>query len=142
MVCLNHPDREAAAVCAACGKPLCSECMLDIDGAVYCSEVCHQKGVASRDRSAAVIATSAKVDHKSRVRFWIIFIIVILLLGGGGYYYYKLHHQRVEKKLTNLAKRVSSGIKEEAEEAVDAGKGAMPQKSRYKREREALVNEK
>ena len=141
MVCLNHPDREAAAVCAACGKPLCSECMLDIDGAVYCSEACHQKGIASRDRSAAVISTSARVDSKSRLRFWIIFIIV-LLLAGGGYYYYTRQRKSVDKKLTGFADKVSKTVKKEAREAIDAGKDAMPKKSRYKRDREALVNEK
>lgn len=140
MVCLNHPDREAAAVCAACGKPLCNECILRADGAIYCSEACHQKGIASRDRSAAVISTSARVDRRSRTRFWIIFILV-LLLAGSGYYYYTQNRKEVDKKLNKITRKVTKTVKKETKEAINAGKGAMPQETRYKRERESLVNQ-
>lgn len=39
MACVNHPDREAAAVCVVCGDELCAECrQVGPDGKSYCSE--------------------------------------------------------------------------------------------------------
>ncbi len=39
MACVNHPDREAAAVCVICGDELCAECrQVGPDGKSYCSK--------------------------------------------------------------------------------------------------------
>jgi len=39
MACVNHPDREAAAVCVTCGDELCEECRrVGRDGKSYCAE--------------------------------------------------------------------------------------------------------
>ncbi len=42
-VCLNHPHVQATHFCAACHKPLCDSCSLQINGEVFCSEECRQK---------------------------------------------------------------------------------------------------
>jgi hypothetical protein len=34
--CANHPDRERAAFCQNCGKPLCTECIRNIGASVFC----------------------------------------------------------------------------------------------------------
>ena len=135
MVCLNHPHRDAAAVCAACGKPLCSECILKAGDSIYCSEACQLKGAASQARSAEVISTPAKVDSKARKRFWITFIIV-LILAGAGYYFYTQNRKTVDKKLDKISKTV----RKETRKAIKAGKESMPKETKYKRDREALVN--
>jgi TM2 domain-containing membrane protein YozV len=36
MNCATHPDRETAAYCRVCGKPLCNECVRNVRGAIYC----------------------------------------------------------------------------------------------------------
>jgi TM2 domain-containing membrane protein YozV len=36
MNCANHPDRERAAFCQNCGKPVCSECVRNIGSSTYC----------------------------------------------------------------------------------------------------------
>jgi hypothetical protein len=36
MNCANHPDRERAAFCQNCGKPLCSECARGVGSSVFC----------------------------------------------------------------------------------------------------------
>ena len=36
MNCANHPDRERAAFCQNCGKPLCVECSRVVGQAVFC----------------------------------------------------------------------------------------------------------
>lgn len=38
MQCENHREREAAAICVSCGKPLCRECDSMIQGKHYCKE--------------------------------------------------------------------------------------------------------
>jgi hypothetical protein len=36
MQCTNHPQVEAAGVCSYCGKPFCSDCLVEADGRMYC----------------------------------------------------------------------------------------------------------
>jgi TM2 domain-containing membrane protein YozV len=36
MNCANHPDRERAAFCQHCGKPLCDDCVRKVGTSVYC----------------------------------------------------------------------------------------------------------
>jgi hypothetical protein len=38
MNCANHPDAPVSAYCRTCGKPLCTECRLESNGTVFCSE--------------------------------------------------------------------------------------------------------
>jgi hypothetical protein len=34
--CHNHPGIEAAGHCAGCAEPFCGNCMLELDGSIYC----------------------------------------------------------------------------------------------------------
>ena len=136
MVCLNHPDRNATAVCAACGKPLCEDCSLQFETAIYCSEKCHQKGVSSGARAGAVIDSGKRTDRKLRKKSLIAFL-VLLLLAGALWYGYTRNQKAVDRKLN----KVSRTIKKSTKKAINAGKGAMPQDSKYKRDRENLVNQ-
>ena len=36
MNCANHPDRERAAFCQNCGKPLCTECIRNVGSSIFC----------------------------------------------------------------------------------------------------------
>lgn len=36
MKCTNHPEREADGMCTYCGKPFCSECLVEVKGRMYC----------------------------------------------------------------------------------------------------------
>jgi Domain of unknown function (DUF5668)/B-box zinc finger len=38
MNCANHVDVPAVAYCRTCGKPLCSSCVRDVRGVIYCEE--------------------------------------------------------------------------------------------------------
>ena len=136
MVCLKHPDRESVTVCAACRKPLCAECVKSSGSADYCSAECLARGEASRERAAGVIASSEKVDRKLRGRFLVWFIIV-LILAVGAWYGYKKHQEQVDAHIREAVESVKDG----KDEAIEAGKGAMPQDSKYKRDREDLVNQ-
>lgn len=38
MKCLNHPEKDAVAVCVACGSGLCPDCRKVVRGAAYCED--------------------------------------------------------------------------------------------------------
>jgi len=40
MKCYNHPEREAVAVCRACGKAVCQECGLETGNGIACRQSC------------------------------------------------------------------------------------------------------
>jgi len=37
MQCAHHPETEAAATCAGCGKPFCRDCLVKLFGRDYCN---------------------------------------------------------------------------------------------------------
>lgn len=51
--CANHPDRERAAFCQNCGKPLCSECVRNIGSSIYC-EPCYAARIHTTPPPAGV----------------------------------------------------------------------------------------
>ena len=56
MNCANHADVPAVAYCRTCGKPLCSTCVRDVRGVVYCEEclASHLSAAVPPPGSAAV----------------------------------------------------------------------------------------
>ena len=36
MKCTNHPEVEASGMCAYCGKPFCQDCLVEVNGRMYC----------------------------------------------------------------------------------------------------------
>ncbi len=38
MNCIVHPEKESVAFCRNCGKAMCSECVRDVRGMVYCED--------------------------------------------------------------------------------------------------------
>lgn len=36
MNCTNHPEIEAVGMCAYCGKPFCKDCLVEVNGRMYC----------------------------------------------------------------------------------------------------------
>ena len=136
MVCLNHPDVNAAAKCAACGKPLCAECVMIFDNQKYCSETCHLKSLASTLRAEQVIDSKRRADRKSGFGKFLTFIIIIAIAAGAVFFYMK------NKEAVN--KHAAAGIetlKTKAEQAVEEGKKGVPQNSHYKQNRENMVNQ-
>ena len=63
MNCANHPDRERAAFCQNCGKPLCTECVRNVGTSVFC-EPC----LAARVRTwhLAVDETETRAEDRQR----------------------------------------------------------------------------
>ena len=40
MKCFNHLEREAVAICKACGKAVCQECGLETENGIACQQSC------------------------------------------------------------------------------------------------------
>lgn len=36
MKCVNHPDKDVAGSCVYCGKLFCSDCLIEVNGKMYC----------------------------------------------------------------------------------------------------------
>ena len=45
MNCYYHPDHEVVSSCVNCGRLICSECKVELDGKMYCNP-CTEKFVA------------------------------------------------------------------------------------------------
>ena len=135
MVCLNHPDVNAVAKCAACGKPLCAECVMIYDNAKYCSEACRLKGEASGLRAEQVIGEKRSTDRKGGVKKFIIFLLLLLIAAACAFYY-----SQNKKEIDRKAKSGIRSVKSKAGEVIAEGKKAVPANSKYKQNRENLVN--
>ena len=136
MVCLKHPDREAVTVCAACGKPLCAECVVAISDRSYCSELCAEKGEASRVRAVETMAVSRKIDKKSRFRA-IVWLLILLAAAAGIWFCYHKNEKQINGWFENNVKK----IRKTTDKTIDDGQGYLSKDSRYKRDREALLEE-
>lgn len=49
--CQNHPDTEAAGHCVGCAEPFCGNCLLELDGSLYCGSC---KVMALRGRTPVI----------------------------------------------------------------------------------------
>jgi hypothetical protein len=57
MRCYRHPDRETRVSCATCGRPICTECMIQTEVGIKCPEDARlprgaRAGVMKRDQIA------------------------------------------------------------------------------------------
>lgn len=48
MNCANHPETTATSFCVNCGKALCTDCTIQVDGKSYCQQ-CLQEGALQPD---------------------------------------------------------------------------------------------
>ncbi len=50
MTCYIHPERESQWTCAACGKEVCPECKVTLQGETYCNPCAEQMYLAAVNR--------------------------------------------------------------------------------------------
>ena len=131
-VCLNHPNTPAVKRCAVCSKPLCAECVQMHDGVPYCSDLCWDnakrtgmlvKDVEERKKSTAVKVLIRKIVY--------LFIIAALAYAGWHYRY----------DIKKWFKKAESGAKEQLEKGKQGIQKGIPGSSKYKRDRERMVDE-
>lgn len=60
MNCYNHPDRDAQAACVYCGKLFCKECIIEVNGKMYCkADIGNVIKEAKDEAAAARVSTPA-----------------------------------------------------------------------------------
>lgn len=133
-VCLNHPNTPAATRCAACGKPICSQCVVRKNGAGYCSEKCADGAAGSDVRVKDVLAEKKRTDAKGRIRALIIFFLLVAA-AAAAYVFYTQNKDEVDRRLQDTAKQVRAGAKD-AKKSIQK---SIPTDSKYRRDRESLV---
>ena len=141
-VCLKHTDTEAVTRCAACGRPLCADCILVSDnGRDYCSQACYAKGSAAAERSAGVVSEKKNTGKSKFIRSLILLFLVIAL-AAAGFMYYKNNKKQVDRKL-NAAVEQTKAAAQKTGKAIQKESGAIKKTldtdSKYKRDRENLV---
>ena len=65
MKCTNHPEREADGMCAYCGKPFCSECLIEVKGRMYCKNDLGNVIDEAKQSSAAAPTITITNSHDS-----------------------------------------------------------------------------
>ena len=66
MRCYRHPDRETRVSCATCGRPICTECMVQTEVGIKCPDDAQlprsaRTGVMKRDQIAKSLLAGAAV---------------------------------------------------------------------------------
>ncbi len=57
MKCVNHGDRDAVGACNLCAKSICSECVVNLKGEIYCKEcVAVKMGAAKKEEHSPALA--------------------------------------------------------------------------------------
>ncbi len=137
-VCLNHPDVQAVTRCAACGKPICNDCIVHENGSNYCSSACANNAKKSSVRVDEVMESRNRVESKKRIKKFVVMIIVIILAATACYFYTRNKddvNQYLKEKRKTLGREIernASGIKK------DIGSG-VPTTSKYKASRESML---
>lgn len=90
-VCQNHPDAEATASCAVCGKTLCDQCRIDAEGMVFCSEECKDKGLRANTDTAP---EAKKCDGNEQLIRKLIYLFIVIALLAIVWFYYSQNKKR------------------------------------------------
>jgi len=83
MKCFNHRNSDSIAICKACGKALCSECIADLGHSISCKGSCEEKAELLQsilNRSAATV-TAQKNNRYFLPMFFVFFGAVLLFTG-------------------------------------------------------------
>ncbi len=94
MKCYNHPDRDAVGPCSLCGKGVCEEDAVYINGKLYCKE-CAKKVLTGKEkklyrsrRNSSIcgvcggLAEYADVDATLIRVLWVIVTLLSAILPG------------------------------------------------------------
>ena len=135
-VCLNHPNTPAVKRCAVCSKPLCAECVQMHDGVPYCSDLCWDNAKRTGLLVKDVEAHKKSANFKAFVRR-IIYLIIIAALAYGGYYLFT--HKKSE--LDTMWEKGKNATEQQLEKGKKSIEKGIPGSSKYKKDREKMVNE-
>ena len=141
-VCLKHTDTEAVTRCAACGRPLCADCIAVSDnGRDYCSQACYARGSAAAARSAGVVSEKSSTGKSKFIRS-LILLFLIIALAAAGFMYYKNNKKQIDRKLDSTIQQTKAAARKTGkaiQKESNAIKKTLDTDSKYQRNREGLV---
>lgn len=137
-VCLNHPNTPAVTRCAACGKPICENCIVSDGGSSYCSAACAKNAKASAGRIQGVNEGINRTNSARRIRN-VIILIILIAIGAAGYYFYKNNKNDVDRFVQKTERKIEKTVKDKAAETKNSINQGIPTTSKYKSDRENLV---
>lgn len=93
--CFYHPEKDATGTCEICGKPLCDECGVELDGKFYHKECLERRIEPPMERKSPGIAAFLSIifpglgivyagDTVKGIAYMLIFIGTIYGLSTGG----------------------------------------------------------
>jgi len=83
MKCYNHNGIDAIGICKSCGKGLCQECVVEIEGSLSCKNKCEEtvRNLAILlKRNMKLVGTSEKISKISG-KFYITTGIISVFIG-------------------------------------------------------------
>lgn len=133
-VCLNHPNVPATCRCSVCRKPICDECAIRENGAVYCSQNCRADAIRTGAKVNTMNEHKAAGDAK-RATAKLIWWIIILAIIGAGVWYYMTHKEQVNGWFNQAKATVEQKAGEMKQTIKD---NTVDRGSTYKRNVEAI----
>lgn len=73
MKCVNHEEKEAAAICSTCHQPICEDCLVNLSGRQFCRGCLESR-----------LGVETKTANTNRSTFW---AFVLSIIPGAGYLY-------------------------------------------------------
>ncbi len=135
-VCLNHPNTPAVKRCAVCSKPLCASCVQMHDGVPYCSDLCWENAKRTGLLVQDVQKRKKSANTKAFIRK-IIYLVIIAALICGGYYLYTRNKSTIDAQL----QKGKNNVEQQLQKGKKSIEKSLPGDSKYKRDRERMVNE-
>ncbi|MHC4199177.1 MAG: B-box zinc finger protein, partial [Planctomycetota bacterium] len=126
--CSYHPDRVAMRKCRACGKPLCSECVVQTPDGIFCGESCFV-GFSPSGGERRVVAASPEPGRRRAWPMVAVVVLVPVVIVAAVY----LRPSKALKKARLLKTKVLDlEAKGQTEKALEAAKelASMPRKGR------------
>lgn len=133
-VCLNHPDTPAVARCATCSKPICERCIVSRNGSTYCSEACAENAAETIGQINRTLEERRRTGSRTRWRA-IIWLVIIIVVVAAAVWYYRENKSDVDR----MVRKTGARIEQNVQDTKATIQQEIPSSSRYKREREALV---
>ena len=111
-------------------------------GADYCSQACCERGKRAAANAGNVIDAKAAAAKSKTIRLLIV-VFIIIAVAAAACVFYKQNKKEIDRRADAAVRQVKTTAAK-TEKAVSQEAGAVKQKlntkSKYKREREALVN--
>lgn len=124
MNCINHGDKPAQGFCAACGKPFCEHCLIDVSGVPNCRN-CLSEGTKENNiyksnynlitTSVPDLTNNKALSKRALIIIKVFSVGILLFLLMGGLVYFDTIKEQAEDAKPNAVVYKTQEEREEAE---------------------------